>query len=39
MGNSMGRVYRFLVGKCGGNNHLEDIHIDGRMILKQILMK
>jgi len=37
MGNRMGGVYRFLVGKRGGNSHLEDICIDWRIILKQIL--
>jgi hypothetical protein len=39
MGNRMGSVYRILVGKRAGNNCLEDICIDGRIILKQILMK
>jgi hypothetical protein len=30
-------VYRFLVRKTGGQNHLEDLGVDGRITLKWIL--
>jgi len=32
-------VYRVLVGKPGGKNHLEDPGVDGRIILKWIIRK
>ena len=32
-------VYRVLVGKSEGKNHLEDVGVDGRVILKWILTK
>jgi hypothetical protein len=32
-------VYRVLVGKSEGKNHLEDPGIDGRVILRRILRK
>jgi len=35
MGQKRG-VYRFLVGKSEGKNHLEDPGIDGRIILRWI---
>jgi hypothetical protein len=33
------RVYRVLVEKPEGRNHLEDPDVDGRIILKQIFDK
>jgi len=38
MGNRRG-VYRVLVGKTEGKNHLEDPGIDGKIILKWIFSK
>ena len=32
-------AYRVLVGTHNGREHLEDLHIDGRMILKWIFKK
>jgi hypothetical protein len=32
-------VYQIFVGKPEGKNHLEDLGIDGRIILKWILRK
>ena len=38
MGDRRG-AYRVLLGKPEENNHLKDLGIDGRKILKQILKK
>jgi hypothetical protein len=38
MGENRG-VYRVLVGKREGRNHLEDPGVDGRIILKLIVEK
>jgi hypothetical protein len=32
-------VYRVLVGKPEGKNHLEDLGVDGRIILRRIFRK
>jgi hypothetical protein len=32
-------VYRVLIGKPDENNHLKDLCVDGRIILKSILKK
>jgi hypothetical protein len=36
---SKDNVYKVLVGKSEGKNHLEDLNVDGRVILKLILTK
>jgi hypothetical protein len=38
MGDRRG-VYRFLMGKPEGRNHLEDASVDGRIILRWIFRK
>jgi len=38
MGEKRG-VYRVLVGKPKENNHLEDLSVDGRIILRWIFRK
>jgi hypothetical protein len=38
MGDRRG-VYRVLIGRADGKNHLEDLGVDGRIILKHIFKK
>jgi hypothetical protein len=35
----MGVACKNLIGKTGGEDHPEDLHVDERIILKLILMK
>jgi hypothetical protein len=37
--NDMKNVYKILVGKPEGKNHLEDLYEDGKIILEWILGK